>query len=248
MKELKPTSESYTNPLAQAFAVFKMNLYSSKKGFTPKGFDSLTYIDAQSIWNGKTLTAISNMLDSILTKYAWKKLPSGNAAYVGSPELGELRAMLNDINEAFYTAIALSNGDSVVANEGLRFPGMIALSTFPKLKKLPNTKMEELNPSFVTSQEEPMEFSLSQNYPNPFNPTTVINFVVNTPSEISLKVYDILGKEVATLLDNVYCDEKENEIKFDASNLSSGLYFYRLTGRDLQGNSFTSVRKMVVAK
>ena len=73
----------------------------------------------------------------------------------------------------------------------------------------------------------PDDFVLYQNYPNPFNPNTIISYNLSTSGKISLKVYDILGKEVATLVD----EEKpagSYEIEFNASRLSSGVYFYTL--------------------
>ena len=83
------------------------------------------------------------------------------------------------------------------------------------------------------------EFSLSQNYPNPFNPTTKIKFVIPQSSFVNLKVYDVLGREVATLVN----EEKHPgsyEVEFDASQLSSGVYIYKL-----QAGSYTSFKKMI---
>ncbi len=98
----------------------------------------------------------------------------------------------------------------------------------------------------------PNQFSLSQNYPNPFNPTTKIKFTIpvetgHAPSlRISLKVYDILGKEVATLVN----EEKpagNYEIEFDGSNLSSGVYFYQLSTYGGAGN-FIETKKLIILK
>ena len=244
LKELKPTSSSYTNPLAQEFGVFKLNLYASNKSITPTGFDSLTYIDEQSMWNGKTLAQIANEVDTLLTKYPWKKLPSGNNATVGSTELEKLRTTLSEINEAFYTTISLSNGDSIVANQGLKFPGIVQLYTFTKLQKLPNAKVVELNSAFTSSEEMPDEISLSQNYPNPFNPTTVIRFTIHEPRTTTLKVFDVLGREVATLLNNEQIEAGEHEIQFDASALTSGVYFYRLS----VDGEFSETKKLLLLK
>ncbi len=76
--------------------------------------------------------------------------------------------------------------------------------------------------------DSPNSFALYQNYPNPFNPTTVISYQLSVVSHVTLRVYDILGREVATLV-----DEKQNggthQVKFDGSQFASGLYFYRLS-------------------
>lgn len=79
--------------------------------------------------------------------------------------------------------------------------------------------------------ELPQEFILEQNYPNPFNPATTINFQLPSFSTVSLKVYNVLGQEVADLL-NGELNASRYEIAFDASKLSSGIYYYRLTAVD----------------
>jgi len=88
----------------------------------------------------------------------------------------------------------------------------------------------------------PLNFFLSQNYPNPFNPVTTINYSIPKRSIVTLKIYDILGEEVATLVN----EEKLPglyEIKFDGGNLSSGVYIYRLTADD-----FFSSKKFTLLK
>jgi hypothetical protein len=88
----------------------------------------------------------------------------------------------------------------------------------------------------------PNSFELFQNYPNPFNPTTSIKYSVPSLQFTIIKVYDVLGNEVATLV-NEQKSSGEYEVEFDASNLSSGIYFYRLnTG------SFSSIKKMIYLK
>jgi len=90
----------------------------------------------------------------------------------------------------------------------------------------------------------PIEYRLDQNYPNPFNPSTKIRYTVKTSSFVTLKVYNMLGKEVAVLL-NEDKQPGEYEIDFSAGkfNLASGVYFYRLAA-----SSFTSIKKMVLLK
>ncbi len=88
----------------------------------------------------------------------------------------------------------------------------------------------------------PKEFVLTQNYPNPFNPTTIIKYDIPGFSFITLKVYDVLGKEIATLVN----DEKpagSYEVEFSAIGLPSGIYFYKL-----QAGSFVETKKMVLMK
>jgi hypothetical protein len=90
--------------------------------------------------------------------------------------------------------------------------------------------------------EQPFETSLAQNYPNPFNPSTQIEFTLSEVQNVSLKVYDMAGRQVATLVDGVH-QAGQHSKRFDASQLSSGVYFYRLIS-----DKFISTRKMTFLK
>jgi len=103
-----------------------------------------------------------------------------------------------------------------------------------------NGELTSLNEDGVSLN--PIEFSLSQNYPNPFNPTTKISYQLPKESKVVLRVYDILGSEVATIV-NEYQEAGYKELDFDASSLSSGIYIYKISAGD-----FVSSKKMIVAK
>jgi hypothetical protein len=106
-----------------------------------------------------------------------------------------------------------------------------------------NVKLRPISTG-ISGTETPISFSLSQNYPNPFNPTTNIKYQIanNLPRQVTLKIYDILGKEAMTLV-----NERQSpglyEIQFDGSKLSSGIYFYKLTAGD-----FSDVKSMILIK
>jgi hypothetical protein len=88
----------------------------------------------------------------------------------------------------------------------------------------------------------PKEYSLSQNYPNPFNPTTIIRFGLPHASRVSLKIYDVLGQEVATLVN----EEKPAgvyDVRFNAAGLASGMYVYQL-----QAGDFVQTRRLLLLK
>ncbi len=93
----------------------------------------------------------------------------------------------------------------------------------------------------------PKTFALLQNYPNPFNPTTAISYELAANSYVTLKVYDILGREVATLVNG-----QENagvyKVNFNASRYASGVYFYRMMADSPNGKSFTAIKKLVLLK
>lgn len=89
----------------------------------------------------------------------------------------------------------------------------------------------------------PRRFELKQNYPNPFNPTTNIAFRVPELGPVTLKVYNTLGQEVATILDNHVVTAGLHEVPFDGSSLASGVYYYKL-----QNNGFEATQKMTIMK
>lgn len=91
-------------------------------------------------------------------------------------------------------------------------------------------------------QNSLMSFRLYQNYPNPFNPTTTISFSIPQSQNVELKVFDILGNEMVTLL-NEYREAGEHKVELDGSDLTSGIYFYRL-----KAGGFVQSKKLVLLK
>ncbi|MCX6165047.1 MAG: T9SS type A sorting domain-containing protein [Ignavibacteriae bacterium] len=125
--------------------------------------------------------------------------------------------------------------------------GSSNLNSVTLLKNLANVAWSVYNGGFSvgiqkTSSNVPTEFALFQNYPNPFNPSTSIKYQVESIRHIKLVVYDILGKEIATLV-----NEKQSpgtyEVTFDGSKLTSGIYFYRFVT-----DGFSETKKMVLLK
>ncbi|MFH1195305.1 MAG: discoidin domain-containing protein, partial [bacterium] len=109
----------------------------------------------------------------------------------------------------------------------------------------------------ANDSKQPVNFDLSQNYPNPFNPTTTIKFTIPSVEtgqlarqltggaslqHVTLKIFDVLGREVAELV-NEYKNPGSYQVEFDGSNLSSGIYFYKL-----QAGEYSAVRKMMLIK
>ena len=93
------------------------------------------------------------------------------------------------------------------------------------------------------SSEVPSAFSLKQNYPNPFNPTTSIRFEIAKTTNVTLKVYDINGREMAILVNGELVSPGLKEAVFDGKNFASGVYFYTL-----QAGDFTATKKMILIK
>lgn len=93
----------------------------------------------------------------------------------------------------------------------------------------------------------PKEFALKQNYPNPFNPSTKISYSIAVDSKVTLAVYNLLGQQVALLV-NEAITAGRYDINFSAEILTSGTYFYRLEAIGKDGKSFTSTKKMIYIK
>jgi len=121
-------------------------------------------------------------------------------------------------------------------------------NTVPAGKYLYRLKQIDIDGKFEYSNEievdlsAPVNYELSQNYPNPFNPTTVIKYSIPEDNFVTIKLYNILGKEVSTLV-NDYKETGKYKVSIDGSKLSSGVYFY-----SIQAGNFREVKKMILQK
>jgi Secretion system C-terminal sorting domain len=111
-----------------------------------------------------------------------------------------------------------------------------------KLKQIDFDGSFKYSSVLVVSISNPIDFSLEQNYPNPFNPTTTIKYSIPKEENVTLKVFDVLGREVVTLINE---EQKAGEytVGFDGSKLSSGIYFYKLTS-----GKYIQIKKMILLK
>jgi hypothetical protein len=153
---------------------------------------------------------------------------NGNLSTAGGLVSGDKFSSISIVGQA--TPIGIAEGQNFFIGSG--FINIIS------------TEGEDIVSAIELTENDliPNEFSLQQNYPNPFNPLTTIKYDIKELTMVELKVFDILGREVATLVN----DEKPvgyYEIKFNASNLPSGIYFYRL-----KAGSYIETKKMVLMK
>ncbi|MCL4279712.1 MAG: T9SS type A sorting domain-containing protein, partial [Ignavibacteriaceae bacterium] len=93
----------------------------------------------------------------------------------------------------------------------------------------------------------PVSFSLDQNYPNPFNPSTKITFSLAVDSKVSLKVFDVLGQQVISLIDQDL-SQGVHTYDFNAAGINSGVYFYKIEATGVNGSEYTDVKKMILLK
>jgi hypothetical protein len=186
-------------------------------------------------------------VDSLLTY--WKGFDTYTQNQFSSEFYANVADALKKVNEAFYDELVLSDTISLFPNFQLK--GEKQLSEVEFLSAPASTR-GIVQPINLYAKNYPTEFELYQNYPNPFNPTTTIEFYLSQYSIVSLKVYNILGQEIASLLNNEYLEEGYNEIEFNAAHLSSGVYFYRLSATSHDEESadeeFIQTRKLVLIK
>ena len=149
------------------------------------------------------------------------------------------------------TNSVISNGGAITSNANYIFNNTIGESFIDKIS---NTTHQQnagfwyvYQQSTITSIENeetmlPVVFKLEQNYPNPFNPSTTIQFSIPQQTNVTLKVYDVLGNEVASLVNEEKARGVYN-VNFNASQLASGVYFYRI-----QAGNFVETKKMILMK
>ncbi len=139
--------------------------------------------------------------------------------------------------------------EKTIDMSGGGYPGFVGLTDSLQLiyegfAKLTDAEEHQINTAI------PQQYSLPQNYPNPFNPTTTIEFKIPETSNVSLKIYDVTGREVADLVNEVKV-AGNYKMNFNASNLASGVYFYRIqveASESSSGQAFIKTNKMILLK
>ena len=186
--------------------------------------------------NGTSWTAagLSNAIVSALA--IWGPNIFAGTIYTGVSNGGIFLSTDNGTSwTAVDTGLTNTNISSLAISETDLFAGTNGSGTWRR----PLSDMTDVK---LSQSEIPAHFSLSQNYPNPFNPSTAISFDLPLRSFVSLKVFDILGREVSTIASGEM-EAGSYTLQWNAANMSSGVYFYRI-----QSGSFEAVKKMMLLK
>jgi|GEM_PF-869759 len=239
VKEFQLTAQSgksllkkgFNNHLVGELLALRMNITASELEITPKKFGKLQFVDESNpVCNEKTLEEIARITDTALTQWRGKdsllydyldsaitKINNGVTAPIDSP-----------YNGVFY------------------FKGAAQLHQIDFLKKRQEKHFPFVSPSYE-KENQYSALALFENYPNPFNPITSISFHIpatSSSNRITLKIYSLLGKEIETLLNNQIIEPGLHRYSFDASQYSSGIYFYTLS----TNNSTILTKKMILLK
>jgi|GEM_PF-1572770 hypothetical protein len=250
---------SMNNPAIAQGVLLKLNILASDSGVTPKRFGSLV-IDTVIQLAGRNLKGLSlyefaNYYDSCMTY--WKRF--GIDTLEDYQELGNIATYtIKRINDGFYAAIDTAKAtrnyvvDSALVVKkkpySVTLSGTATAATVGIVKQPTDLKENASLLSYANTTYVPSQFALQQNYPNPFNPTTNLRFQISDFGLVTLKVYNVLGQEVATLIHSREMDEGMHEVQFDASGLTSGVYFYRLNVEQNGILSYTATKKLLLMK
>ena len=163
-----------------------------------------------------------------------------------------------EAQEAKITVSKSKIGSAVaVFNDGnYRIAGSLAQPILQNPGQLTSGQLWYLGVQIITTEVAknensiPIEFSLDQNYPNPFNPTTTIQFTLPQASRVTLKLFDILGRELVTFVDKEM-ETGVHKVLFDATDFASGVYFYRIQAESENSDArqaFVQSRKLIFIK
>ncbi len=219
---------------AFAFADDKLNGLAASSGTT----------NAISRTTNGGLTWVSQTIPSGVTSgYVSIKFINGTStAYlINSSASATITAKSTDFGATWTTIAPVSGVNGITHMEYVRVGQTVYLyaisSTGAVMKLVDNVLVGVENNNSI-----PEEYKLEQNYPNPFNPTTTINFSLPKSAFVTIKVYDILGKEIKTILSENK-DSGNHSVLFDAGDLPSGIYYYKIIA-----NNFIDTKKMILLK
>jgi hypothetical protein len=239
------TPSKYNNCLYGELITLKMNIAASDLGITPDGFPDLLFDEDENPLSGLQVRDIAAYADSAMTY--WRNRPK--------EQYDNLYATIHEINAAFTGSI-----DTICYTDELCLTGIdpdpdmtylseIAGANHMKLLR-GGAKRHHDNPdnSISGMSAVPLAFALNQNYPNPFNPSTVISFILPVQSLVTLKIYSIIGQEIAALYEGELLNEGPQSAVFDGSRFASGTYLYKITAQQLDADHHGNLQYVMDTK
>lgn len=233
---------AHLSATAQGYSIQNANVL----GFTPPGFSG-RIIYPNSIYLSDLRVRFDQTLTSFSIMYSCQELGCDDAAtmrvtvykngiFIGTntktasnPGTWPVDTLRCSFSQGFDSVIVHYNNPPTTCQDY----GVIYMADNMRVTPIASNVSENIVPAIL---------SLIQNYPNPFNPSTIIGYQLRFKSFVTLKVFDVLGKEVATLVNNVELPGEKSVI-FNADNLESGVYFYRL-----EADNFIATRKFILLR
>lgn len=251
----KLTPKKHDNSLFAELVALKLNIAASQLGKLPGGFGDLVYDNDGNAYDEMSVMEISAKADTMMTY--WQGISSG--------DYSDLHAVVSSINAAFAGPLDTVSFEGGIVTPKLVLKGQVNLASVSYLKLPSPFVPTRISPTTNETESEIDEFDdaewedgdgipvaakLYQNYPNPFNPSTTIAFQLREASVVTVKVFNLLGQEVLSLLNNEEVEEGINTVEFNATSLSSGIYFYQINAQGLEDGGLRTLetKKMVLLK
>jgi hypothetical protein len=254
-KKLEPKKTS--NMLFAELLAMKLNIAMSALGKTPPGFGDLIFDRDANFLDEMEIVEIAARADTMMTR--WQGYPA--------IQYDSLWSAIYDINRAFDGPLDTLTWEApsvATPNGSLTVKGQVDIATIPFLR-LPaafvptriSPSSQEVDPEYDPDEDEldadggiPVAAKLYQNYPNPFNPSTTIAFRLKEDSKVTIRVFDLLGREIGTIVDGEEMDGGYQTVVFARDGLASGVYFYQIDVQGLDEEQIRSIetRKMLMMK
>jgi len=239
---------------------FRTNMPYKNGGFCTFRYsaDTLSNMPRAMVPRNPSMAIFGGTTDTILMRLAINTFPGAGNGYIvadtGNGGLGArvIRVRFTNVSSTFNGA----PGNNIKWQNFTPNP-YTKIFAYTGLNGTVNTEITDTTKHFIdfltgTGSEPgitltPTEFSLSQNYPNPFNPTTKITYAIPVEGKVTMKIYDLTGRELMNLVN----DTKQvgfHTVDFNGANLASGVYFYRINVDGTEGKNYQATRRMVLIK
>jgi len=250
-KSIPPKDQN--NILIAELLTLQVNIEASDKGHTTPGLGSLVYTWPGPWGRNVTIDSLASFGDKIMTNGVLGMI---TPMPVNPTDYDSLYNAVRRINLAFASPVlddTTTDGGWRAVPMKFKWKGAHSPTEYDFLIAVPGIT-PRVRP--VGEPEAlPLMYTLNQNYPNPFNPTTMISFGLPEPAIVTLKIYNVLGQELITLVNQESMEAGVQEIEFNAGNFPSGVYFYQISaqgitndGDNAGGKTFLTTRKMLLVK